>query len=72
MKVFAIKVDLEELQKSKGSALKNFPIPMPKDELETLTKYCQERGWNRCEWARRVLRASLQASLEEERKRESA
>jgi hypothetical protein len=63
MKVFAITVDPDELMKSKGSALKNFPIPMPKDELAKLTDYCRERGINRCEWARRVLRASLDEVL---------
>lgn len=59
MKVFAIAVNPDDLKKSKGSALKNFPIPMPKDELEKLTEFCRERGINRCEWARRVLLASF-------------
>lgn len=59
MKVFAVAVNPDDLKKSKGTALKNFPIPMPKDELEKLSEYCRERGINRCEWARRVLLASF-------------
>lgn len=59
MKVFAVAVNPEDLKKSKGAALKNFPIPMPKEDLEKLTDYCRARGINRCEWARRVLLASF-------------
>jgi hypothetical protein len=59
MKVFAITVNPDDLKKSKGEALKNFPIPMPKQELERISEYCRKHGINRCEWARRVLLASF-------------
>ena len=59
MKVFAVTVNQDELKWSKGSDLKNFPIPMPREYLDRLSEYCRERGINRCEWARRVLIASF-------------
>ena len=59
MKVFAVAVNPDDLKKTKGATLKNFPIPMPQNDLERITAYCKSQGVGRCEWARRVLLASF-------------
>jgi hypothetical protein len=59
MKVYAVAVNLDDLKKSKAEALKNFPIPMPRAELEEISEFLRGQGVNRCDWARQVLLASF-------------
>lgn len=66
MKIYAVAVDAQELKKEKGSLLKNWPIPMPREELDRISEYCRKHGINRCEWARRVLLASFAQQAAEE------